>query len=224
MARLYVICPYIEAANAAGPSSRPSGNDPSRGKPESAGTAWRLPRLIGPGRLPRPRDGNALRRTTPPTALCIIQRGHGRALSSFEPSQSCTYFGSALNATASFSPEKRIERFAKVHLVLFALQGRQKIYGRDHRHHGAVSCSIHPSQRMACARLSPHISSLGGKELQTSGRSGCPKILQRSFSPSWTHRTPAGLPPGIPGMGLEIDGAIQHAPHRSRQFISHPFV
>jgi len=31
------------------------------------------------------------------------------------------------------------------------------------------------------------------------------------------HRTPAGLPSGMPGIGLEIDGAMQHAPHASRQ-------
>jgi hypothetical protein len=30
---------------------------------------------------------------------------------------------------------------------------------------------------------------------------------------------PAGFPPGIPGMGEDIDGAIQHAPQWVRQFI-----
>lgn len=30
-------------------------------------------------------------------------------------------------------------------------------------------------------------------------------------------RTPAGFPPGIPGMGDEIDGAVQQAPHPLRQ-------
>jgi hypothetical protein len=30
------------------------------------------------------------------------------------------------------------------------------------------------------------------------------------------HLTPAGFPSGMPGMGLEIDGAIQHAPQASR--------
>lgn len=29
---------------------------------------------------------------------------------------------------------------------------------------------------------------------------------------------PAGLPPGIPGMGEEIEGAMQHAPQLVRQF------
>jgi hypothetical protein len=33
---------------------------------------------------------------------------------------------------------------------------------------------------------------------------------------------PAGLPPGMPGMGLEIDGAIQQAPQPARQFMHSP--
>lgn len=32
--------------------------------------------------------------------------------------------------------------------------------------------------------------------------------------------TPAGLPLGIPGIGLVIDGAMQHAPQLSRQFMA----
>ncbi|WP_281175775.1 hypothetical protein [Marinomonas fungiae] len=35
--------------------------------------------------------------------------------------------------------------------------------------------------------------------------------------------TPAGLPFGMPGMGLEIDGAIQQAPQLGRQFMR-PFL
>ncbi|EEP98733.1 Predicted Fe-S-cluster oxidoreductase [Yersinia ruckeri ATCC 29473] len=31
----------------------------------------------------------------------------------------------------------------------------------------------------------------------------------------------AGLPKGIPGMGLEIEGAMQQAPQSERQSISH---
>ena len=31
--------------------------------------------------------------------------------------------------------------------------------------------------------------------------------------------TPAGLPKGMPGIGLEIDGAIQQAPQPARQVI-----
>jgi hypothetical protein len=33
-------------------------------------------------------------------------------------------------------------------------------------------------------------------------------------------RTPAGLPSGMPGIGEEIDGAMQQAPQPGRQFIS----
>jgi hypothetical protein len=33
------------------------------------------------------------------------------------------------------------------------------------------------------------------------------------------HLTPAGLPSGMPGMGEEMDGAVQQAPHRARQFM-----
>jgi hypothetical protein len=48
--------------------------------------------------------------------------------------------------------------------------------------------------------------------------------LQRSSSSSWIHRTPAGFPAGIPGIGVEMDGAVQQAPQRSRQFILQPFT
>jgi oxygen-independent coproporphyrinogen-3 oxidase len=34
---------------------------------------------------------------------------------------------------------------------------------------------------------------------------------------SWTQRTPAGLPSGIPGIGDEIDKAMQQAPQPARQ-------
>jgi hypothetical protein len=34
---------------------------------------------------------------------------------------------------------------------------------------------------------------------------------------SWTQRTPAGLPWGMPGMGEEIDRAMQQAPQPGRQ-------
>jgi hypothetical protein len=73
------------------------------------------------------------------------------------------------------------------------------------------------SQATACARLSPHISSDGFNPEQNAGRSGRRNIRQRMFSSSWTHRTPAGLPFGIPGRGLVIDGAMQQAPQPGRQ-------
>jgi len=58
---------------------------------------------------------------------------------------------------------------------------------------------------------------------QTAGRSGCLKIRQRLAVSSWVQRTPAGLPPGMPGrlalagMAELIDGAMQHAPQPGRQ-------
>ena len=64
---------------------------------------------------------------------------------------------------------------------------------------------------MACSRLSPHIIALGCNEPHTAGRSGLPKIWQRSSASSWMQRTPAGLPPSMPGIGLEMDGAMQQA-------------
>lgn len=42
-------------------------------------------------------------------------------------------------------------------------------------------------------------------------------MAQPLLSVSWTHRTPAGLPLGIPGIGEVIEGAVQHAPHPGRQ-------
>jgi oxygen-independent coproporphyrinogen-3 oxidase len=44
-------------------------------------------------------------------------------------------------------------------------------------------------------------------------------MRHRLSSASWTHRAPAGFPFGIPGIGLEIDGAMQQAPQFSRQFM-----
>ena len=69
----------------------------------------------------------------------------------------------------------------------------------------------------ACSRLSPHILCTGLKPIHTGGRSGFPKIRQLFSSLNCTHRTPAGLPLGMPGMGDEMDGAIQQAPQPSRQ-------
>ena len=40
--------------------------------------------------------------------------------------------------------------------------------------------------------------------------------MQRSDVSSWTQGTPAGLPPGMPGIALLIDGAMQHAAQRGR--------
>jgi hypothetical protein len=58
------------------------------------------------------------------------------------------------------------------------------------------------------------------KLAHTAGRSGWPKIAQRKSAKSCTQRTPAGLPNGMPGIGDDIEGAIQQAPHPARQFIA----
>lgn len=84
---------------------------------------------------------------------------------------------------------------------------------------GAVSASSLSRNVMALSRLLPHISALGCKPAQTAGRSGEPKILQRCCSSSCTQRVLAGLPCGMPGIGDEIEGAVQQAPHWSRQNI-----
>jgi hypothetical protein len=83
-----------------------------------------------------------------------------------------------------------------------------------------VAFSSHPSHRIACSRLSPHMDSLGWSELHTAGLSGCPNILQRWSSSSWMQRTPAAFPCGMPGIGLEMDGAVQQAPHPGRHAIA----
>jgi hypothetical protein len=43
--------------------------------------------------------------------------------------------------------------------------------------------------------------------------------MQRLAASSWAHLTPAGLPRGIPGIGEEIEGAMQQAPQSARQSI-----
>jgi len=69
---------------------------------------------------------------------------------------------------------------------------------------------------MACVRVAPHISADGRKPPQKAGRSGLPNTAQRLSSVSCTHRTPAGLPSGIPGSGEWMEGAMQQAPQPSR--------
>lgn len=73
---------------------------------------------------------------------------------------------------------------------------------------------------MANSRESPHISALGSRLPQTSGRRGSPKIRHRLSASSCTQRTPAGLPCGMPGIGEEMDGAVQQAPQPGRQFMA----
>jgi oxygen-independent coproporphyrinogen-3 oxidase len=56
----------------------------------------------------------------------------------------------------------------------------------------------------------------GCKPEQHAGLRGSPKMAQRRSAPSWMQRTPAGLPWGMPGIALEMDGAMQQAPQLSR--------
>ena len=82
---------------------------------------------------------------------------------------------------------------------------------------GLVSVSSCCKNAIACSRLSPHMLCVGLRPLQTGGRSGMPKIRQALRSSNCTHRIPAGLPLGIPGIGEEMEGAMQHAPQPGRQ-------
>lgn len=84
---------------------------------------------------------------------------------------------------------------------------------------GFVLSSSHVSHASASAALPRHISSLGASDEQTAGRSGRPKIAQRPSAVNWTQRTPAGFPSGMPGIGDEIDGAMQQAAQPGRQFM-----
>ncbi len=76
---------------------------------------------------------------------------------------------------------------------------------------------------MACASVSPHMPGAGARLAHTGGRPGWPKIMQRLAASSCTQGTPAGLltplMTGIPGIGLEMEGAMQQAPQPARQFM-----
>lgn len=83
-----------------------------------------------------------------------------------------------------------------------------------------VAISRRPSQASASSRVLPHISSEACSPLQHEGRAVSPNRAQRRSSVSCAQRIPAGLPAGMPGMALDIDGAMQQAPHPGRQFIA----
>jgi hypothetical protein len=85
------------------------------------------------------------------------------------------------------------------------------------RFYGAVSTSSRLSQCRACSRWGPHMSVLGWRPAQTAGRLGWVKRRQPRWGSSWMQGTPAGLPWGMPGMGLLMDGAMQQAPQPRRQ-------
>lgn len=84
---------------------------------------------------------------------------------------------------------------------------------------GAVSCSSFANQSSASARERPHISSDACKPPQQPGLSGEPKIRHRMSSSNWAQATLAGFPPGMPGIGLVMEGAMQQAPQFGRQFM-----
>jgi len=70
---------------------------------------------------------------------------------------------------------------------------------------------------IASTALFPHIWTDGCRLLQTAGLSILPKSKQQLSSVNWQQRIPAGFPWGIPGIGDEIDGAMQHAAQPERQ-------
>lgn len=77
--------------------------------------------------------------------------------------------------------------------------------------------SSRASHAKACAAESPHISTDGRKLLHTAGRRGSPISRQRLSLLNWMQRSPAALPPGIPGIAELIEGAMQQAPQPGRQ-------
>jgi len=69
---------------------------------------------------------------------------------------------------------------------------------------------------MASFLFLPHIIGSKLKPSQTFGRNGESIIIHNKSSLKFTHLTPASLPFGIPGIGDDIDGAIQQAPQFGR--------
>lgn len=84
---------------------------------------------------------------------------------------------------------------------------------------GIVESSSAVSIVIASSALVPHIAICGRSRVHTAGRSGFPNNAHRLESVNWTQRMPAGLPCGIPGIGEEIEGAMQHAPQPERHSI-----
>ena len=88
--------------------------------------------------------------------------------------------------------------------------------------YGRVASSRAARCAIASDAVAPHISWVGRRLAQKAGRSGRPKIAQRMSGSSCTHRSPAFFPPGMPGIGEVIEGAMQHAPQCARQFMETP--
>ena len=65
---------------------------------------------------------------------------------------------------------------------------------------------------MASSLFFPQVYSSGIKSLHTLGLDGSPNMAQLKSFNSCIQASPACFPFGIPGMGDEIEGAVQHAP------------
>lgn len=62
------------------------------------------------------------------------------------------------------------------------------------------------------------------KPPHTLGLSGEWNMAHRKSCVRWRQRTPAGLPLGMPGMGEDMEGAMQQAPQCVLQFIAQKYV
>jgi hypothetical protein len=69
---------------------------------------------------------------------------------------------------------------------------------------------------MDSGTVPPHIALVGVNRKQIAGRSFLPKSKHFRSTVNCTQRTPAGLPLGMPGMGEEIEGAMQQAAQLGR--------
>lgn len=69
----------------------------------------------------------------------------------------------------------------------------------------------------ASSALFPHTEGSGLNPRQTGGYSGVPQTRHLPSGSRLTQRTPAGFPDGIPGSGLEMEGAMQQAAQPTRQ-------
>jgi hypothetical protein len=101
-----------------------------------------------------------------------------------------------------------------VHPTVLSLGAKSRSYGLNC---GLVASSSPVKYTNATSRVEPHISSDGRRLEQKAGRSGFPNKAQRRSGRSCTHRSPAFLPPGMPGIGEVMLGAMQQAPQSGRQ-------
>lgn len=94
-----------------------------------------------------------------------------------------------------------------------------------------VDTLVHPYDRSnsdkffsACSYELPQTSRSGLKSLQTCGRSGWSYILHSRLHERWMQYSPAAFPSGRPGIGEEIEIAIQQAPQPVRHSIIRLFA